>query len=146
MKKVALLIFLGVAVVVGVLFFLTHKKTTDSVAVQTSDTSDSISEPATKTDSDVPKTVDPIATTNIAIKNFLYGPETVKIKKGTSITWTNSDSAPHTVTTTLGAPEAFDSGSIAKDKTYTHTFNNAGTYTYVCTFHGSMKGTVIVTE
>ncbi len=55
------------------------------------------------------------------------------------ITWTNRDSAPHTIT-----GDNFDSGSISQGSTFSQTFKDAGTFDYVCTIHPSMKGKVVV--
>jgi plastocyanin len=79
----------------------------------------------------------------VEIKGFAYNPLTVTISKGTTVTWTNSDSAPHTVTSVSGA---FDSGSISQGGTFSHTFDQAGTFEYSCTIHPTIvHGTVIVT-
>jgi plastocyanin len=76
-----------------------------------------------------------------------FAPDAITIVIGTNntVTWTNNDSAPHTVTST-GAPSSgsFDSGSIAPGQTWTHTFTTAGTYHYTCSYHSWMKGTIIV--
>ena len=76
-----------------------------------------------------------------------YVPVTVTVAKGGTVTWTNNDPTPHTVTSTsvpLGASN-FDSGQMNYTKTYQHTFTVAGTYQYVCSYHPWMHGTIIVT-
>lgn len=83
-------------------------------------------------------------TNNIEIKSFSFLPETLTIKKGETLTWTNKDSAPHTVTSISGSE--LNSPSLSKDQTYSHTFNTLGTFEYRCNFHTSMKGKIIVTE
>lgn len=145
MKKILLAVVIGVVALAGVLFFVTHKKTNEPTTAPTSSTADTSSTAPSTTNTE-PKTADSVASTSVAIKDFAFGPKTVTVKKGTTVTWTNSDSMPHTVTTSFGAPEAFDSGSMANGKSFTHTFNTVGTYDYVCTFHASMKGVVVVTE
>ena len=75
----------------------------------------------------------------VAIKDFKYAPAEIKVAKGTTITWMQQDSAPHTVT-----GDEFDSGTLSKGKTYSRTFDEVGTYEYICTIHPSMKGKVIV--
>ncbi|MCX6711532.1 MAG: cupredoxin family copper-binding protein [Candidatus Woesearchaeota archaeon] len=79
---------------------------------------------------------------NVDIQNFAFSPSTMNIAKGDTITWTNYDSVPHTVTSDSGSE--LDSSSISPGQTYTHTFNTAGTFTYHCNFHVTMKATVIV--
>jgi len=77
---------------------------------------------------------------------FAFSPATITVKVGTTVTWTNNTSAPHTVTSDDGT--SFDSGSsnpiAASGGTYSFTFTKAGTYTYHCAIHPFMKATVIV--
>jgi plastocyanin len=80
----------------------------------------------------------------VDIKNFAFGPKAVKAKVGASITWTNQDDNKHTVTSDSSDPEKFDSGDLAKAKTFAHTFKTAGTYKYFCNIHNYMTGTVEV--
>ncbi len=90
----------------------------------------------------------PAATTSapisVAIKSFTFVPGTVGITKGTTVTWTNDDGVSHTVTS---VPQGgFDSGPIDPGKTYSYTFNQAGTFEYSCLNHPNMAhGKVIVT-
>lgn len=79
---------------------------------------------------------------NIDIKGFSFSPATRTIKKGETITWTNQDSAAHTVSSISGTE--LNSGTLSNGQTYSHTFNTAGTFEYRCNFHTSMKGTIIV--
>ncbi len=76
----------------------------------------------------------------VEIKGFAFNPATVTISKGTTVTWTQEDSTTHSVTGT-----GFDSGGLSQGQTFSHTFNEAGTFDYGCSFHPSMNGTVIVT-
>ncbi len=77
---------------------------------------------------------------------FAFSPATITIKVGTTVTWTNNTSAPHTVTSDDGT--TFDSGTsnpiAANGGTYSFTFTKAGTFTYHCQIHPFMKATVIV--
>ncbi len=84
------------------------------------------------------------STNAVAIKNFQFTPKKIEVKAGTKVTWTNQDSAVHTVTSDEGAPTTFDSGNLAQGKTYSFTFDKPGTYQYHCEIHVSMKGTVVV--
>lgn len=80
----------------------------------------------------------------VAIVDFKYSPETLTVKKGTTVTWTNEDSVAHTVTADdLPGP---DSPSMPKGATYSYTFNEAGTFSYFCQPHTYMKAKVVVTE
>jgi plastocyanin len=78
---------------------------------------------------------------SIDISGFAFNPATITIPAGSTVTWTNSDSATHTITADDGT---WDSGAVANGKTYSRTFDTAGTYKYHCAVHPSMTGTVIV--
>jgi plastocyanin len=89
--------------------------------------------------------VPPTATgSSVEIKSFQFNPSALTIKKGTVVTWTNHDSAPHTVTVDQGSGPT--SSSLASGATYMYTFNTAGTFNYHCGIHPSMHGTVTVTQ
>ena len=75
------------------------------------------------------------------IKGMAFGPSTITISAGTTITWTNKDAVAHTVTSDNGL---FDSGSITGNSTYSRQFPTAGTYPYHCTPHPAMTATVVV--
>jgi plastocyanin len=80
----------------------------------------------------------------ITMKNFAFDPSILTVKTGTTVTWVNNDGAPHTVVTDTGSPASFSSGSLATGAAYPFAFTRPGTYTYHCSIHPSMKGTVIV--
>ncbi|MGW1197091.1 cupredoxin domain-containing protein [Streptomyces sp. NPDC002536] len=82
------------------------------------------------------------ATTQVPIVNYAYSPATLKVSRGTTVTWTNQDSAPHTVTSSVSGP--LDSPMLDQNDTFSFTFSNAGTFSYYCAVHPSMKGTVVV--
>jgi plastocyanin len=73
-----------------------------------------------------------------------FSPASFTAKVGQAVTWSNGDGATHTVTSTTSGQ--FDSGSIPSGGTYSYTFTQAGTYTYYCTIHPWMKGTIVVTS
>lgn len=77
----------------------------------------------------------------ITISGFKFVPDAVNVTIGTTVTWTNQDSTNHTVVADDGS---WKSESLAKDATFSFTFDKAGTYTYHCSIHTSMKGTIIV--
>jgi plastocyanin len=76
---------------------------------------------------------------NVNMQNFAFSPSELKVKAGDTVTWTNNDNAPHTVT-----GEDFNSGTLNKGDVFSYTFTRAGTYEYVCNFHSAMKGKIIV--
>ena len=77
----------------------------------------------------------------VVMKSMAFDPASVTIKAGESVTWTNQDSATHTV---VGDDDEFQSGDLANGASFSFTFDKAGTYTYHCGIHPSMKGTVVV--
>ena len=84
-------------------------------------------------------------TIEVDIKSFAFDPKTIAITKGDTVVWTNIDAAPHTVSSDVGsAKDELDSPTLAKGDTYSHTFNELGTYAYHCSIHVSMKGKIIV--
>ncbi len=78
----------------------------------------------------------------IEIKDFAFSVPSLEIAAGTTVTWTNADSAPHTVSQSGGG---FESGKIDPGGTFSFTFDTPGTYEYFCQFHANMKATIIVT-
>ncbi|MFT4039826.1 MAG: cupredoxin domain-containing protein [Thermomicrobiales bacterium] len=84
-------------------------------------------------------------TVEVPIKGFLYIPQTVTIRAGDSIAWTDMDNAPHTATGVGAAKSALDSGAIIYGQTFTQEFDTAGTFPYFCVYHPNMLGTVVVT-
>ena len=80
----------------------------------------------------------------ITIKNFAFEPSTLVVKTGTVVTWTNQDAVPHTIASDTGSPVPFSSDSLSTGASYTFTFTQPGTFTYHCSIHPSMKGTIIV--
>ncbi|MDD1685960.1 cupredoxin family copper-binding protein [Methanoregula sp.] len=95
-----------------------------------------------------PVTATPPAVTGggntIAIKNFAFEPGSLTVKTGTTVSWTNQDSVSHIIASDTGSPVPFSSDSLPNGASYSFTFTQAGTYSYHCTIHPSMKGTVIV--
>jgi plastocyanin len=81
------------------------------------------------------------ATEAVAIKGFAYAPASLDVGIGTTVTWTNEDGTPHTATAGDGS---FDSGVLAQGDTFSHTFDTAGTFDYLCTFHRNMTATITV--
>ena len=80
---------------------------------------------------------------DVVIDNFSFGPKTITVPRGTTITWTNKDDDPHTVVSAAD-PKLFKSAALDTDDSFTFTFNEAGTFQYFCTIHPRMQGTVIV--
>ncbi len=90
-------------------------------------------------------TVEPAAATaEVTIKGFAFAPTTLQVKVGTTVTWTNQDSAPHTITSDTGAWK--DSPDLPTGQSFSFTFTQAGSYPYHCGVHPSMKASVEVSQ
>jgi plastocyanin len=81
------------------------------------------------------------ASAEVKIDNFSFGPQTVTVPVGATVTWTNHDDIPHTVVSTDGV---FKSKVRDTDEKFAYTFTKAGTYPYYCTIHPKMTGKVVV--
>src|SRR5918998_6733025 len=83
----------------------------------------------------------PAKKVEVAIKDFSFKPQSLEVAKGTTVTWTNEDSAGHDVTKTGGPGPEFSSGEgdMQKGDTYEQTFTTAGTIRYECTIHPGME-------
>ena len=83
----------------------------------------------------------PAAGAEVKIDNFSFGPQTLTIAAGTTVTWTNRDDIPHTVVSNDGA---FKSKVLDTDERFSYTFTKAGTYPYFCSIHPKMTAKVVV--
>jgi plastocyanin len=81
------------------------------------------------------------AGSSVDIADRAFGPATLEIAAGTTVTWTNNDGTAHTVTADDGS---FDSENLDPGATYSFTFDTPGTYTYHCDYHSSMTATIVV--
>jgi plastocyanin len=78
----------------------------------------------------------------ISIDNFTFTPQTLTVKAGTTITWTNRDDIPHGIASTDSA--FTKSKALDTDQNYSFTFITPGTYKYFCYVHPHMTGTIVV--
>ena len=81
------------------------------------------------------------AARTVGIDNFSFGPETITVPVGATVTWVNHDDVPHTVTS---VDKRFASPTLDTDGRFSQTFTAAGTYAYYCAVHPHMTGKVIV--
>jgi plastocyanin len=79
----------------------------------------------------------------ITIDNFSFGPQTLTVAPGATVTWINHDEDTHTVVN-AGNPRFFKSSALGTDNKFTFTFDKPGTYQYFCSIHPRMTGTVVV--
>ena len=76
----------------------------------------------------------------VHIDNFVFQPAELKIKVGTTVTWTNRDDIPHTVV----SAGKFRSKTLDTDDKFSFTFTSAGDYKYFCSLHPHMTGMIKV--
>ena len=80
---------------------------------------------------------------NVTIQNFAFTPQTLTVKAGATVTWTNKDSVPHDVTSADGLSTSatttslFSSGTMSSGQSFSFTFKKPGTYFYECTIHAA---------
>ena len=94
--------------------------------------------------SNLPKTVAasaPPAGAEVEINNFAFTPATITVPVGATVTWTNKDEITHNVVST---DESIRSQALDTNDKFTFTFTQAGTFSYVCSIHPRMRGTVVV--
>ena len=84
----------------------------------------------------------PARAEDVAVKigNFTFGPQELKVKSGTTVTWTNEDDIPHTIVSINN----FRSKALDSDDKFSFTFTTPGTYKYFCSLHPHMTGTIVV--
>ncbi len=79
--------------------------------------------------------------THLTIQNFAYQLANIQVRVGTTVTWTNQDNVPHSITFKNGMK---DSGLFYQGQSFSYTFNTPGTYQYYCSVHPYMIATVTV--
>jgi|GEM_PF-2830591 len=125
---------------------------TTSTTATTASTTSTIATPTT-TEATTTTTIAESTTTSmpmsssyysIDISGFSFAPSALTIRVGDTVTWTNLDSAIHTVT--FSGSASLSSSGLQEGDTHSASFDAVGTYTYICSPHPSMQGTIIVTE
>jgi plastocyanin len=81
------------------------------------------------------------SSTSVTMGDYFFSAASVTIHVGDTVTWHNSGQAPHTATADNGS---FDTGTVNSGGSASHTFSSAGTFSYICTIHPNMKGTIRV--
>lgn len=78
----------------------------------------------------------------VLLAGFKFSPQILALNVGATVFWTNKDTVNHTVDS--DAPRIFNSGNLPPGATFQHVFNSPGTYTYHCSVHPEMTGTIVV--
>lgn len=82
----------------------------------------------------------PAATHKVRITGFKFVPERLEVAAGDTVIWTNEDIVPHTAT----SKKAFDSKGLDKGQSWTYVAARKGSYPYICTYHPTMHGELVV--
>lgn len=77
----------------------------------------------------------------VRIDNFSFGPTTLSIPVGATITWTNHDDVPHVI---ASDDKLFKSNALDTDDRFSFTFTKPGTYNYYCAMHPKMTAKIVV--
>ena len=88
-----------------------------------------------------PSSAAPSDRAQIAIKDFMFKPNSLTVKAGSTVTWANMDDEPHSVISDTGL---FRSGAVDTNETFSFKFDKPGTYHFTCSIHPRMVGTIIV--
>jgi plastocyanin len=86
------------------------------------------------------------ATVTVTVRNFEFVPSQITVAPGTTVTWNFEGPAQHTSTSDAGSALTWDSGLKGPGETFSFTFNEKGTFSYHCTPHPRMQGTVTVED
>jgi plastocyanin len=91
------------------------------------------------------------AVVDVSMQNIAFNPQTVTIKVGDSVRWTNNDVVPHTATSgnpgDADAGSVFDSGTLAGGQSFTHQFDQSGEFVYFCGVHPlTMRDARVIVE
>ena len=81
------------------------------------------------------------ADTEVKIDNFTFNPQKITVKAGDTVTWTNHDDIPHTVTSKT---MVFRSKAMDTDDKFSFTFATPGKYDYFCSLHPHMTGLIVI--
>jgi amicyanin len=133
-----------IACLIGVVLASQVNKADETTKTDTNTTHSDTSSHSTSTEST--DSGDTAETNQVNIADFAFTPATIKVKLGTTVTWTNKDSVRHDVSPDTESEDFKGSELLAKGESYKFTFAKAGTYTYHCTPHPQMTATVVVTE
>jgi plastocyanin len=82
------------------------------------------------------------APSTVFIDNFVFAPKELKVKAGTTVTWTNRDDIPHGIASSNNA--FAKSKAMDTDESYSFTFTTPGNYQYFCYLHPHMVGSIAV--
>jgi plastocyanin len=113
----------------------------DAVPAEPAELRDTAPVPEVKADKRAKLVTAAAASGAVTISDFQFAPASVTVNVGDTVTWSNAGPTAHSATATGGS---FDTGVFPEGESRSHTFDEAGTFSYICTPHPQMKGTVTV--
>lgn len=154
---------LALVLIVGVFTLSPEPKAVDKPATNTAEHDETNSDGHHNTDnSELGELVDLTSQSEVSmdIKDFKYEQPNIRVKKGTTVTWTNQDTVQHNVmkehdndeaahdppTKDEVEPDVLAGQLLAKGESYSFTFNEVSNIPYHCSPHPYMKGSVTVVE
>jgi plastocyanin len=124
----------------------TEPTSTPTIAVEPTSTPTATAEPTRAPTATVEPTSTPAgAVAEVEMVNIQFVPQELTVAVGTTVTWKNEDSFPHTVTSGIrDSPTGLFDETVNAGQTFSFTFDEAGTYNYYCRIHPGMDGVIIV--
>lgn len=83
-------------------------------------------------------------THTVEMRGMAFVPESLTVAVGDTLVWINRDIVPHTAT--AEAPPRWDTGLLSKDQSGRYVPRQPGAFAYLCAFHPTMRGALIVKE
>jgi plastocyanin len=86
--------------------------------------------------------------THVYMRDGTFSPAYIQVVLGTTVTWTNQDTVPHSVRLSpavMSSSDNWESGLLYPGQSFSYTFTSRGTFPYYCQEHPEMSGIVMVT-
>lgn len=80
----------------------------------------------------------------VAIRDFNFYPDTIRVRPGTEVTWVNCETSVRDFHTSTSATGLWNSGALNRGEFYARRFDGNGNFEYFCEPHPFMRGAVIV--
>lgn len=150
-KTIMWIVVVLVLVVLGIYWYMPSSNTYNTPTVTppvtdntagTQPVPPTVTPPTTSQPAITPPAAGQTASLAISIKNFAFSPANVTVKAGTVVTWTNNDTTQHTVTSDVGG--VLKSATLNPGMTYSFITSQKGTFSYHCSIHPMMKGTLTI--
>lgn len=152
MNRTAIIVTGAIAALIigGVVVWLVATSTAQvTEQPQTSNPSSSSDVPSASDQQDPSPSTPAVDTASVAIQDMAFSPSKITIKKGATVTWTNQDGVGHDVVSDSNSPAGGPPSTndlLSVGDTYSFTFDTVGTFTYHCSLHPNMHGTIEVVE